>query len=119
MHKSVNNVCHHQWQQSSQSSPMGPDPGGAYTEAVTPFLQEMCTIEALSLEEISGSLTPGRSSSLFSPEERRTMLSWASAGCLQGRQHHCHSHGTGSPSRAPAAGWTLGQEPHGGTRAGS
>lgn len=51
-----------------------------------------------------GNLTPGRSSSLFSPEERGTMLSSASAGCLRGRQHHCHSQGTGSLSCAPAAG---------------
>ena len=128
MHKSVDNVCYHQGKHTevlclsahprlSQSSPMGPDPGGAYTEAVTSFLEEMCITEALSLEEISRRFTPGSSSSLFSPEERVTMLSWASAGSLQGHQHRCHSQGTGSRSCAPAAGGTLGQELHRGTRA--
>lgn len=127
-HKSVDNVCHRQWKHTEvlclsahprlpQSSPMGPDPGGADTEAVTAFLEEMCSSKELSLEEVSRRLALGRSSSLFSPEERGTMLSWASAESLQGHQRCCHSQGTGSPWCALAAGCTLGQELCRGTRA--
>lgn len=71
----------------------GPDPGGgSYTEAVTSFLEETCSTE------VSRRLTPSRSSLLSSPEERGTMLSWASAGTSQEHQHRCPSQGTGSAS---------------------
>lgn len=90
----------------SQTSPMGPDLGGAYTC--------FCCLLSRRNVQCRGTFTGrnlqeaySRSSSLCSPKERGAMLSRPSAGSLQGWQHRCPSQGTDSPSYAPAAGWTL------------
>lgn len=55
------------------------DPRGAPAEAVTSFLEEMCQVEVLALEEISRRLAPDRSCSLFSSAGRGPVLVWGSA----------------------------------------
>lgn len=85
----MSDACHQQWKDTKvclsaharlpQVLLVGSDPRGAHAEAVTSFLEEMCHVEVLALEEISRRLAPARSSSLFSTAVRGTVLSWESA----------------------------------------
>lgn len=66
--RSVSDACHQQWKDTKvclsaharlpQVLLVGSDPRGAHAEAVTSFLEEMCHVEVLALEEISRRLGP-------------------------------------------------------------